>query len=92
MNNTKFITITISDKIYQGFSYKVPLEYALSVDTDTLAKETKKYMKNFFNSHGLIYLEQGVDKLSLHIHDPIKENDSTIFICTHCSELYSTCR
>lgn len=88
MDETKFITITISDKIYQGFSYKIPLDYALSVDNETLANETRMYMKNFFDSHGLIYLKEGVDKLTFHIHEPIQKTDNIIYICTYCSELY----
>lgn len=45
---THFITIQVSAPTYWGFQYKVPLDYAISVTPESLAKETQTHMKNFF--------------------------------------------
>jgi hypothetical protein len=84
---TKFLTITISDPIYQGFTYKIPLDYALNVDKSTIVNEMKKYMKNFFGSHGLNRLQEGVDRLDLHLHQDINSINTEIYMCTHCAKL-----
>ena len=85
--DTKFISIKISDPIYWGFTYTIPLEYALSVEKNVIVEEMKKYMKNFFGSHNLINLQQGVDKLNLHLHQDITDINTEIYICTHCNTL-----
>ena len=87
---TQFITIKISDPIYWGFTYKIPLEYALSVEKQVIVEEMKKYMKNFFASHNLINLQEGVDKLNLHLHQEITNTNTEIYICTHCNTLSQT--
>ena len=80
----KYINITISDPIYSGFTYKIPLYYALNVNNDIIVDEMKKYMKNFFKYHGLVCLQEGVDKLKLHLHQDIKETDTVVYMCTSC--------
>ena len=80
---TQFITIQISAPIYWGFQYKLPLEYVLSVTHDTLIKETLNYMKNFFNSHNLQELKEGLDNLDFCIHQTIQPTDTIIYICSH---------
>lgn len=85
--DNKFINITVSDPIYWGFKYIIPLDYAMNVTKDILVDEMKIYMKNFFGSHGLVYLQEGVDKLNLHLHDDIKYTDTVVYMCTHCSKL-----
>ena len=83
----KLINITVSDPIYWGFTYKIPLDYAMNVNKDILVDEMKQYMKNFFGSYGLVYLQEGIDKLNLHLHNDIKETDTVVYMCTHCSKL-----
>jgi hypothetical protein len=80
---TQFITIQVSAKTYWGFKYKVPMIYALNVTSETLAKETQIYMKNFFDLHNLQELKEGVDKLNLHIHSSISETDTIVYACDH---------
>ena len=85
--DTKFITITISDPIYQGFTYKIPLEYALNIKSNVIVNEMKKYMKNFFGYNNLVCLQEGIDKLNLHLHQDITHTDTVVYMCTRCSEL-----
>ena len=84
---THFIIIQVSAPIYWGFQYNIPLDYALSVTSDTIAKETKQYMKNFFHSHHLEELKEGVDKLNLCLHSDIQPNDTIVYIC-HCTDTH----
>ena len=79
----RFITLQVSAKIYWGFQYKVPLEYALNVTPESLAKETQTHMKNFFDTHNLQELKEGVDKLHLCIHGEINELDTIVYVCDH---------
>jgi hypothetical protein len=76
-----FITIQVSAPKYWGFRYKVPLEYALSVTKETLVLELKLYMKNFFNTHNLQELKDGVDELNLHFHQDILPYQTIIYVC-----------
>jgi hypothetical protein len=80
---TQFITIQVSAKTYWGFQYKVPLVYALSVTRASLAKETQTHMKNFFETHNLQELKDGIDKLHLHIHQEILPTDTVVYACNH---------
>lgn len=79
----KFITIQVSAPIYWGFQYKIPLMYAMNTSSSDLTQELKTHMKNFFNSHNLQELKEGVDKLDFHIHHTIQEDDTIIYACCH---------
>lgn len=85
--DSDFLKIIISDPIYWGFTYIIPLEYALSVNGNVIVEEMKIYMKNFFNSHNLLYLKEGIDKLDLHLHQDIKNTDKVIYMCTSCKKM-----
>jgi hypothetical protein len=80
---THFITIQVSAQTYWGFQYNVPLCYALSVTPESLVKETTTHMKNFFETHNLQELKDGVDKLNLHFHQAITQSDSVVYLCNH---------
>jgi hypothetical protein len=89
VNEDDFITIKISTKIYTGFSYKIPKEIFMQMNTEEIIKEVKMYMKNFFTTpHDLYFLREGVDKLELHMHDDIPYNRPIIYLCdsTHGKE------
>lgn len=79
----QFITLQVSAKIYWGYQYKVPLMYSLSVTSETLIHELKIHMKNFFSSHNLEELKEGVDKLNLHIHQEINTHSTVVYVCSH---------
>lgn len=76
-------TFQISDKIYWGYQYKIPLLYALSISNQTIIDEIKKDMENFFNTHNLEYLKKGIDNLDLHICGDIAKDNSVVYVCTH---------
>lgn len=78
-----FITIQVSAKIYWGFKYMVPRDYALNATPESLATETQTYMKNFFEQHNLQELKDGVDKLNLHFHQNISPTDTVVYVCDH---------
>ena len=80
---THFITIQVSAPTYWGFQYKVPLDYAISVTPESLAKETQTHMKNFFETHNLQELRDGVDLLNLHFHQAITPSDTVVYLCDH---------
>ena len=77
----KFITLQISARIYWGYQYKVPYEYAISVSKEALIEEIKIDMKNFFTVHNLEELKEGVDNLHLHIHQDIQSSQEVVFVC-----------
>lgn len=52
--------------------------------SDEIIKEIKIYMKNFFETHNLYILKQGVDNLKLHIHEDISNDKNIIYLCNHC--------
>lgn len=79
----QFITIQVSAKTYWGFQYKVPIIYAMNVSSEILVKELKTNMKNFFSTHNLQELKEGIDKLDLHIHHNIQQSDTIIYACCH---------
>ena len=82
VNQDDFITIKISTKVYAGFTYKIPKEIFIQMNTEEIIKEVKTYMKNFFtNPHDLFLLREGVDKLELHSHDDIPYNRPIIYLC-----------
>ena len=85
--DTPFIIIQVSSPIFLGFQYKIPIEYALSVTSDTISKEIKQYMKNFFHLHNLEELVEKIDKLNLCLHSDIQPNDTLVYIC-HCTDTH----
>ena len=85
--DTPFIIIQVSAPIFLGFQYKIPIEYALSVTSDTISKEIKQYMKNFFHLHNLEELVEKIDKLNLCLHSDIQPNDTLVYIC-HCIDTH----
>lgn len=83
---TQFITIQVSAPKYWGFQYRVPTMYAINTSSDNLVQELKTHMKNFFSSHNLQELKEGVDKLDLHIHHNIQQFDTVVYACYHPTE------
>jgi hypothetical protein len=85
MNSDENIILQISGPIYSGFQYKIPKSYIMYMTSDEIIKEIKIYMKNFFKSYNLYILEEGIDKLNLHIHEDISIDKDIIYICVHCN-------
>ena len=81
------IRFELSAQIYGGFYYDIPKIIANMMTSEEIINEIKIYMKNFFHSHNLHMLREGVNELHFHMHDtaPFKE-DTTIYICDHCHE------
>ena len=84
MNHEKNMVFQISSPIYSGFQYIIPKSNIQNMTSDEIIKEIKIYMKNFFETHNLYILKQGVDNLKLHIHEDITADKNIIYICNHC--------
>jgi hypothetical protein len=81
---SNFIIIKISAEMYSGFTYKIPKAIFNIMTPKEIIKETKTYMKNFFQTHDLYLLKDGVDALELHFHDDIPFDGDLIYLCDHC--------
>ena len=83
MSNTQKMFI-VSDDIYWGYKFILPFDYIKSITKKDIIKELKEDMKNFFGSHNLEYLKNGIDNLDLHIDMPnIEDNKDIVYICSH---------
>ena len=77
----EYTIVQISAKIYAGFQYKIPTDVIKNMKEEEIIQEIKTYMKNFFNTHNLWLLSEGLDKIELHIHDT--PYDKIIYVCDH---------
>jgi hypothetical protein len=57
--------------------------YAINTSSEYLVQHLKTHMKNFFSSHNLQELKEGIDKLDLHIHHNIQQSDKVVYACYH---------
>lgn len=84
-HETHFITIQVSAPLYWGFKYKIPRQYVLNTKHEDLINELKQYMTNFFTTHNLVELAEGVSKLNLCIHQNLLKLDfDVIYACSEC--------
>lgn len=84
----QYTTIQISAQLFSGFQYKIPTDLLKNMSNDEVIKETKIYMKNFFDTHNLWILKDKVDELEFHIHDDLEKLDETkiLYLCDHCHD------
>ena len=75
--------IQISAKIYWGFQVNISKDLLRSMKVDDIIIHVKNKMKNFFKTHNLLELQEGVDNLNLHIHN-FDIKDPVIYLCDHC--------
>ena len=81
-----FIIIEISAKIYAGFQYKISKNTLKNMKTSDIIDKVKIYMINFFKTHNLYLLQEGVDNMKLHFHTDILFNKNIVYLCDHCHE------
>ena len=75
--------LQISAKIYWGFQVNISKDLLSSMLIDDIIIYVKNEMKNFFKTHNLLELQEGVDNLNLHIHN-FNIKDPVIYLCDHC--------
>ena len=78
-----YITFQVSAKTYAGFKYPIPKIIANNMTSDDIVRELKNYMKNFFESHNLYLLKDGINNLNLHMHDTAPFKQDVIYVCDH---------
>ena len=75
--------LQISAKIYWGFCVEISKDLLITMEINEIVIYLKKQMKIFFKLHNLLELEEGINKLNLHIHNYNIE-DPVIYLCDHC--------
>ena len=75
--------LQISAKIYWGFQVNISKDLLSSMRIDEIISYVKNQMKNFFKTHNLLELQEGIDNLNLHIHN-FNNEDQVIYLCDHC--------
>ena len=78
------ITFQVSAETYAGFKYYIPKIIANNMSSEDIIKDLKIYMINFFETHNLYLLKDGVNKMNLHIHDFAPFREDIIYVCDHC--------
>jgi hypothetical protein len=80
------ITVVLSAKLFWGFSveFEDGLE-SVSIEEQTLIvnARVKQELRDFFGQKNLQILIEEVQKLHLHLHDPLKAN-TLMYACDHC--------
>lgn len=78
-------TIQVSAKTYWGFQSEIETELFQNLPSSRIIEIVKSEMKSFFRLHNLKELEEGVDKLDLHLHRNETEIglDNIVYACDH---------
>jgi len=82
-NSNHFTKVQISAKIYWGFNIEIPTDRIILMSDEEIVNEIKDFMLSFFKIYGLEELREGVNTLSLHIHDRPQSPADIIYVCNH---------
>ena len=80
----QFILFQLSCKLYSGFQYKIDINRIDFMTDEEIIDDIKKELKDILSKYNLQILKEGVNNLSLHIHDDFRNTyKNIVYVCDH---------